>query len=695
MNRLNLEEYRKECLEDFRVSAEYELSDVKREFLKYAIDNLINAEEIDDFVEGYFEGIGEHNRKMIMDGYYFDPYDKSCVVLLSDFSNSEEILNLTNTEINRLYDNMRYLVEASISGYIINKGFEESSQGYGFAKELIDNINDVVKFRFYIVTDKKLSERVKNIKKDPINNKIVELNVWDIKRFYDIYSSTLGKESIEIDFQQFGGLPCVKAVNSDDYSAYLAVIPGDILANMYIEYGSRLLEGNVRSFLSIKGKVNKGIRNTILNEPDMFFAYNNGIAATATDVCIEKINNEFVITKIKDLQIINGGQTTASIANAVLQDKKDVSSVFVPMKLSVVEHEKATNMISIISRCANSQNKVDEADFFSNHPYHIRIEEYSRKIYAPAVDGNQYQTIWFYERARGQYTQEQMKLTSAERKKYQLKNPKNQILKKVDLAKYINTFDGLPHVVSKGAQSSMRYFAEKIDKQWEKGDSIFNEHYFKKIISYAIIFKNTDAIVANQQWYKEIKAYKANIVTYSISIIINLIKDKYPNSTIDYKRIWNNQKIYPSFVEQMIKTTKEVLDFITKEDRLTLNVTEWCKKEACWERAKKENFELIESFVKDLVELNAEKQEFLDAKKERKIENQLNAEILVVNLGDEYWNKVLAWANERKLLTPMENDLILIASKAMKTGRIPSTKQSNIILQIRNKLFDEGMPKNF
>ena len=364
------------------------------------------------------------------------------------------------------------------------------------------------------------------------------------------------------------------------------------------------------------------------------------------------------------------------------------------MKLSVVEHEKATNMIPVISRCANSQNKVDEADFFSNHPYHIRIEEYSRKIYAPAVDGNQYQTIWFYERARGQYTQEQMKLTSSERKKYQLKNPKNQMLKKVDLAKYINTFDGVPHIVSKGAQSSMRYFAEKIDKEWEKGDSSFNEHYFKKIISYAIIFKNTDAIVANQQWYKEIKAYKANIVTYSISIIMNLIKENYPNLTIDYKRIWNNQKIYPSFVDQMLKTTKEVLDFITKEDRLTLNVTEWCKKEACWERAKKEKFELIGDFINDLVELSDEKQEFLDAKKERKIENQLNAEILVVNLGDEYWNKVLSWANERKLLTPMENDLILIASKAMKTGRIPSTKQSNIILQIRNKLFDEGLPKN-
>ena len=465
---MSIEEFRKDLLEELKVSAEYDINDIQSEFVRHVVEILINAEEFDEFVEGYFEGIGEKNRKIAMDGYYFDPYDKSCIILISDFSNSEEILNLTTTEINKLYDYMRHLVESSISEYITTKGFEESSSGYGFAKDLLERKDTITKFRFYIITDKKLSERVKNIKKDDIDSKTVELNVWDIKRLYDIFSSSLGKESIEIDFSNVenGEIPCVNTINNDEYSAYLAVIRGDVLANMYIEYGSRLLEGNVRSFLSIKGKVNKGIRNTILNEPDMFFAYNNGIAATATEIETKQTDKGLVITKIKDLQIINGGQTTASIANAVLQDKKDVSNIFVPMKLSVVDHDKAKEMIPTISRCANSQNKVDEADFFSNHPYHIRMEEYSRKVYAPAVNGNQYQTIWFYERARGQYTQEQMKLTVGEKKKFQLKNPKNQVIKKVDLAKYINTYEGYPQVVSKGAQYSMREFATKIDKEW-------------------------------------------------------------------------------------------------------------------------------------------------------------------------------------------------------------------------------------
>ena len=692
---MNLDEYRAELIEDIKVSAASEDTNERSKFVDTVVDILESAEEFDDFTEGYFEGIGERGRKMVMDGYYFDPYDKSCLILVSDFAGDSEATNLTSTEINKMYDSMRYLIEASINGYILNSGFEESSIGYGLAKDIFDNLNDIVKFKFYIVTDRKLSDRVKNIKKEPINGKIVELNVWDIKRLYDIYSSTLGKESIEIDLSTMGGIPCVKAVDNDEYDAYLAIIPGDVLANMYIEYGSRLLEGNVRSFLSIKGKVNKGIRNTILNEPNMFFAYNNGIAATSTEIETQNNSKGLVITKIKDLQIINGGQTTASIANAVLQDKQDVSKISVPMKLSIVDHEKAQEMIPTISRCANSQNKVDEADFFSNHPYHIRLEEYSRKIIAPAKGGDQFGTIWFYERARGQYTQAQMKLTKSERVKFQTKNPKNQLIKKVDLSKYINTFECLPHIVSKGAQSSMRYFAEKIDKDWEKSNTQFNDYYYKKIISYAIIFKDLDKMIADQDWYKEIKAYKANIVTYTIAVTINQLKKKYPNMGIDYKKIWNTQKMYPSLAKQLLKTARAILNFITLDDRPILNVTEWCKKEACWDRAKSLDWPLEQDFVDDLVDLDFEKQDEVAAKKDRKVDNELNSEIAVINYGDDYWKKVIQWADGKRLLTPMESDLLSLASRAVASGRIPSSKQAAIILQTREKLIEEGMPKEF
>lgn len=692
---MNLEEYRKDFLENIKISANEDMTNVDLAFTESVVNTLIDAEELDDFNYGYFNAAGIHGKKMTMDGFYYDEYDKSLIILYSDYSNSDVTQNLINTDIEKDYNNMRNLIEACEDGYILSNGYEESSAGYELATLIKLKKEEIIKYRFYIITDKILSKRVKNLKQEKINNKIAELNIWDMNRLYNLYSSSQMKESIDIVFNNNENIQCINAVNEDSYKAYLAVIPGETLANLYVEYGSRLLEGNVRSFLSTKGKVNKGIRNTILNEPSMFFAYNNGIAATATEIEIDNINH--TIKRIKDLQIINGGQTTASIANVILQDKKidEVKKIFVPMKISIIDNNKANEMIPQISRCANSQNKVDESDFFSNHPYHIRIEEYSRKTFAPPINGNPYETIWFYERAKGQYVQEQMKLTASEKRKFQTKNPKNQVLKKVDVAKYLNTFDCKPDIVSRGAQASMRYFADIITKKWEISNAEYNELYYKKLIAYAIIFKETEKLVANQDWYKEIKAYRANIVTYSIAVIIDKIKKLYPNLTIDYKKVWNDQKLYNELYNQLLKTTKEMLAFITRNDRQTLNVTEWCKKEECWKRASNYNFELLNSFVSTLIDSSILRKDEKDSKTDRKLENQLNANVDVINLGQEYWQKVYNWGLEQKILTPFESDLLKIASTFMNTRKLPTSKQCSSILMIRNRLIQEGMPKKF
>ena len=694
------EEFHEELIEDLRVSAEYNQSDPYSEFVITAVENLTDAEEIEDVEIGYFEGTGRRNSKMIMDGYSFDLVDKSCVVIISDFINEATEETLTNSDIDRLYTSMRRLIEFSLDGYILENDFEESSIGYTFASELERRFNngEISKFRFYILTNKNLSTRVKNIKKEHIFRKPVELNAWDINRFYSLYTAGQAKEDIEIDTSNIegGGLAYVKATEAEDYSSYLAVLPGQFLADIYLDYGSRLLEGNVRSFLSIRGKVNKAIRGTILHQPDRFFAYNNGIAATATKIDTEVVNGINVITSIKDMQIINGGQTTASIANAVLKDKADLSNIHVPMKLSVLDYDKAREMIPEISRSSNSQNKVDEADFFSNHPYHIRIEELSRKTLAPTADGNQYQTAWFYERARGQYVQEQMKLTSSERRKFQIKHPKSQLIKKVDIAKYVNSYDKLPHTVSRGAQFNMRNFAESINKKWkpDEQDTFYNDAYYKKLIALAILFKSTEKIVSGQQWYQEIKAYRANIVTYTIAVIINNIDSKYPGKDLDFSRIWQNQKISNELENQIIITSKEVFDFITDESRETLNVTEWCKKDACWEKAKKYDFTLNDSIKNTLVNKNEIIEEIRVAKKEQKENNELKDELQIYELGDAYWQKVLEFGMRDGLLTPMEISLLNVAANIEKTGRPPSDKQTKLIMLTRKRLINEGMPRD-
>ena len=230
------------------------------------------------------------------------------------------------------------------------------------------------------------------------------------------------EKTIEIDFQEKYNLtvPCIENSASEKYSVYLAIISGELLAALYDEYRDRLLEKNVRSFLQVKGAVNKGIRDTLRDEPEMFLAYNNGISVTAEGVeIVRDENGKPSIKKIRDMQIVNGGQTTASIFNAK-RDKKidaDLSKVFVQMKISVISSpENMDEIVPRISAFANTQNKVQIADFSANDPYHRRIEELSRTVWAPAQGGLLPQN-WFYERARGQYADMLTRETTTLRRK--------------------------------------------------------------------------------------------------------------------------------------------------------------------------------------------------------------------------------------------------------------------------------------
>lgn len=688
---MEINEYRDSILDEIKVAAEANTSDVTTEFINYISNILIDSEEISDYTECYFETT-KGNRKIQIDGFHHDEVDNSYVLIIADYTNSNEISTLTNTMIDSLYSKVEAFIQYSIDGYITENA-EESSVGYGLSLQLKEEMENISKFRIFIYSDRILSKLVKTLKKDDIMCKPVEVSVWDVNRIRDLVMSSFGKETIEIEFSKYGlkGLPCVKGVVSieENYKAFLMTIPGDVLADLYLEHGSRLLEGNVRSFLSTRGKVNKKIRETIIKKPEMFFAYNNGIAATATDIEYEESEYGMFIKKINNLQIINGGQTTASIANAALNKEGDITKVFVPMKLSVVEKEIADRIIPEISKSANSQNKVSDADFMSNHGFHIRMEEFSRKVLAPAVDGNQYQTVWFYERARGQYVQAQMKLTRSEKKGFGLRNPKAQLIKKVDLAKYMNTMNKQPHMVSKGAQASARYFDAEMRKKWDTSDTSFNQLYYKQMIAMAILFKSTEKLVSNQDWYKVIKSYRANIVTYSIAVILHEIeKDK--DKMLNYNIIWNNQKIPSELTEQLVVTTKEVYDFITREDRPTLNVTEWCKKELCWAKAKKQNWTMLVSVNNILVN----KSEMVEEKKEEKtkqiLQNEVDAEMEVIQRGSKYWRDMTEWAVKKKVISPIEKEILSIAANFEYTGKLPSAKQSNRILRIREKISLEG-----
>ncbi len=426
-----------------------------------------------------------------------------------------------------------------------------------------------------------------------VNNRIIDIN----------YLYNLSEKShipIEIEFSK--PLPCIVSdANNDEYQSYLAIISGSILAEIYEKYGSRLLEQNVRSFLQFSGKINKGIRNTIIKEPHFFLAFNNGIAATAESIeLITQPNGGQAIGKITDLQIVNGGQTTASIYHTWKKDKADLSGISVQLKLSVVKNEEKFNeIVSRISEYANTQNKVTASDLSSNRPFHIELEKLSRTIWASPIAGQSNQTRWFFERARGSFKNALLKegFTKAKKKAFEIKNPKNQLFSKEDLAKYQNAyqevFDGKklvisPHFVVRGNQKNYVQFVNH--NLIKKPDNI----YFEDSIAKAIIFRSAEKIYGVKP--NSIGDMRFLTVPYSISWLG--LKTNYK---LDLFKIWKNQAISENLKELFYKIMIAIESRIKEKAEGSLYL-EWAKKEDAWLDVREQSFGLDLSVIKSDLE---------------------------------------------------------------------------------------------
>lgn len=691
------EEYKKEYLDDIRINAQIESVLPDEYFLEDALDKLTAMGELTDPVIRPIQKRCRNNKIMAFDAYGFDASDKSFVLISNDFKDTADA-TLTRTELDTIRTRMLNFIQEAFDERL-QEYFDLTDEmlpvGRNIARRMkkdyvdLDNDDSIDQIKLYIITNKTLSDKVTSLRCDDFLDKRVELNVWSIKRFYDLYQSGKDREPILIETDKYGikGIPCIKAEMSGnlDYDAYLAIVPGYFLHSIYYDHGSRLLEGNVRAFLSNRGKINKGIRETIRKEPTKFFAYNNGIACTAAKITLS--DDKRFITSMEDLQIINGGQTTASLTSAVIKDKLPLDNIFVPMKLTVVKNDDYDMMIQNISRYANSQNSVKNSDFFSNHPFHRVFEALSKKIPAPVSGDNVNNTFWYYERSRGKYDQEQFKITrKSEKEAFARRYPKSQLIKKEDLAKFFTCAELLrPDVVSKGGEKCMSFFAEYIDSQYQKTPEYFNDEFFKLAICYAILFKTTDKIVKNSDWYISASYIKPFIVPYTISkIIVNLPK----GYCLDYDLIWRKQTLYPSLSCQIEKVAHATNEFIRNS---VGSAREYCSKEETWKRYKDVPLSLDPQFVNDLISKEVMDERIQGEIKEKKLEKDVNWLVEIYNLGNSYWTDLLKEGMKRHILSPMETDLLNLAIAFTAGKKVPSEKQAKLIWKIRNKLDQAGV----
>ncbi len=385
---MTLEEFRAELLASAQSRAEAHALGGREAFVSELAECLRDAGEMPD-VEMCPESLtGQNRRRLEMDAFAFDDADDSLHLLCAVMDGGDEVKTITLSDAREAsFNRLEGVFEHARSGWL-TANIEESRPLWSLARR-IERGPLPSALRLHVLTDRRISERLKLIPAGKTSDGLpIDYQIWDVSRLQRIHEAQNARDDLVIDLSGLpeGGLPVLPAtVSGDDYEAYLAVIPGRALADIYILHGSRLLEGNVRTFLGRGGNINKGIASTLSKEPSRFFAYNNGLAATASSVAISfSASGGRIVTEITDFQIVNGAQTTASLAALRREDKLPESGVYVPMKLSVVAPAVAEELVPRISKFSNSQNAVRASDFFANHPFHRRIEQISRRVLAPA-----------------------------------------------------------------------------------------------------------------------------------------------------------------------------------------------------------------------------------------------------------------------------------------------------------------------
>lgn len=669
--------------------AEFGGSDPEAGFVAVAGRMLEEAEEVVDFMPCPFRGTGTRRRILGVDGYAFDDADGSLRVVIADFGGEDQPHSVTQTSAKTEFNRLTAFLEETLAGNDDHLPADDDPV-VDFANLLEAHRDAIPRLRLYLVTDGALSDRLRDWPEAEVAGIPAEFHIWDTTRFASALSSRGGREALTVDFSEVaeGGIPCLHAsLNQAQYNGYLCVIPGEALARIYDTYGSRLLEGNVRSFLGKSTKVNKGIRETILRTPEMFFAFNNGIAATASSVVVDSTPDGLRLKSATDLQIVNGGQTTASLTFSRRKDGADLSGIFVQMKLSVVGDELSGDLIPKISEFANKQTKVSDSDLFSNHEFHRRMEELSRRVKAPPRPGAQRPTSWFYERAKGQYRIETSKMSPAEKQRFESENPKSQLITKTDLAKVENSWRCIPHEVSKGAQKNFDVFSKFIVAEWSARPLEFNDDYFRNVVAHTIVFRELERLIpAQKDWYDG--GYRANVVTFTIAKLARMIAESAPGKSLDTPRIWKQQGISAALTEQLKLIARSMYQVITSPEEGLENVTEWAKKELAWQRAQSKRVELLPEFEAELI-LREQVEEIRNAAIETaRIDRGISDVAAVVATKPAIWREVRRWGLDNKLLTAKEEQLLLFAATP---GKVPSERQAAAILLIQRKLQQEGL----
>ncbi|MCM4084229.1 AIPR family protein [Paractinoplanes hotanensis] len=624
-------------LEDVRAYAEINDVDPRDAFAGMVLEQLASEGLTEDAEVVRFKDHGVE-----ISGYGVSTDDTVLDLFITSYSpRADDAWKANRSDIEAAFRRLENFLARSLSGSLAKKG--PSSELTGMIERVVDAYSRVDKIRFVYITN------ARSVLREPLapltfRDRKVVLDVWDLRRLANWNASGSSAEPIVAEFP--AGLPCLGTpTTTEDYSVFLAIVPGTDLAELYSRHGARLLERNVRAFLQVRGSVNAGIQRTLREHPERFLAYNNGIAATASRVDLETDESgQRVIRRLHNLQIVNGGQTTASIQYA--RRAVDISRVLVQMKLTVVSPNQLDEIVPKISAYSNTQNRVTASDLRANAGFHVDVERIMRTLWAPPGPAHDSDTHWFYERARGQYaTALAAEMTRSRQKIFKTINPADQKITKSDLAKFEMSWRMRPQQVSLGAEKNFTLFSELIEEQPPAVDKEYCQH----LVAKAILFRQADRLVAQQRF----GGYKANIVTYTIAKLVHATGGR-----VNLDRIWRDQRLSPAVAEAVSELAPLVQKVIVSPPGAG-NVGEWAKKDGCWDAVRDIDWTPPTQLETDLSAVDRYPND-VDALQESEV-------------GD--WEDLAAWGAETGSFDAQQRSTVRNVAHALADGNTPAGRQ--------------------
>ena len=690
-------EFRSELLNRLKLTA-LDNDGFEEELFFEEVSELLQNAGILDNIE--YAPYRNSNKGMRLDGYSWNELEKTISIIIVHYSGDETTPILNQNEISKVSNRVSRFVEK-----LDNKDFLidlEVSSDRLVADQLISYLEGAHKIRIVIYSDHELSNRVNKIPSKSILGKPATIELWAIDRIESLSKAEGEGEDFVVDFVKLcGGLDALPANTSEHLTkTYLCVVPGNVLSDLYDEYGQRLLEANVRTFLDFRSGVNKGIRKALVTEPDNFFAYNNGLTCTATDIEILEVNGKTTIQSLSNLQIVNGGQTTASIyfspkekggVGDHLYKDIDLNKVFVQMKLTVISNpDILDDMKSKISEFANTQNTIQKSDLVSNHPFHRNIEKLALSTPMPAVR-NGVSTKWFYERSRGQYNTRLRALTPAKQRQFQAEFPVSQKFSKTDMAKYENTWRMRPFEVKKGAQANLKLLGTKIAEEYDRDEEDFKQVFYRDLIAKAILFKEADSAIFTSHWYREHSGLKAETVTYTIAYLRHILLRS--GNDINLDRIYRAQTISENLSAEIVNLGLFIRSKI--QDPVfckgVTNPSEFCKSQKGWELIKDLDYIVKYLSPADILssnqirEGNAIKEEIKDAGR------QINNYEMLLKITPKEWIAISRFYGSQGYPPFHKYVALPIKCSSARDGKfVPSEAEMKAALEARNKAYELG-----